>query len=145
MKSPSIIHRIKHFLEFFGKIPEEKWTQGKLARFDNQKLTMCALGHLGVEDEGKLNPEARELCELLFPIAKKSGFVNEHDLRSYYVVTSINDARERIHPLGRHPRVRILNALQQRLEMETNEITTDNSSDQALPGVLLEDSSSAVE
>jgi len=136
MKSPGLIHRIKHFLEFFGKISEEQWTQGRLVRFENGKFTMCALGHLGVEQENQLNPEGQELCELLFPVAQQAGLVTTVETTiPYWTVTAINDTgKHNPHPLGNNPRTRILTALRQRLEMETeNEITQHHSSDQTLP------------
>ena len=142
--NPAIIHRLKYYIGFFSDIPEKHWCSGSLsATRKDQRVTHCALGHLGVTHLGMLNAEAKELTKLLHPLLPSDYL--EHD-----IVPVINDGRkptyichdhllptlERLPQVipGSRPKTRILRALKKRLEMETktNEPAC-NSPAEALP------------
>ena len=126
MKSPLTIHRIKHFLEFFSKIPHRLWNSTALTYDKDGVVTHCALGHLGVKNTNSnmMSDEAKELCALMQPVAEKflktGTSINLYASPLSHCVTHINDAK---HPgyEGHHPKDRILWALNKRLEMETSE------------------------
>jgi len=125
--NPQTVHRIKHFLEFFFRIPNEKWATNQLNRGERS----CALGHLGVLNESHLNKEGLELCELLYPVARSHGYVTHNNCYDSGCVTTINDTDSAVRP---EPRDRILWALNERLQMEVQyEITGTDTSDQTLP------------
>jgi len=119
MKSPSVIHRIKFYLEFYSKIPERKWCIGRYYGVGSA----CAIGHLTwLPDPGS---HMNELNTLLQPVMVKVQGAPR-------VVPAINDGTENFSTLGNHPKKRMMTALQMRLEMETNE-PTDCTPDKTLP------------
>src|SRR5262245_12521173 len=106
--SPQVIHRIKHFIEFFAAIPSRLWCMGWSEDLAGGEKAHCALGHLGSTGAGHISKEGSELCDLLEPIGRIGD-------RGTNIVIRIND--KDVFP-GKGPRERILNALQKRLEME---------------------------
>jgi len=116
MKSPRLVHRIKHYLELFSAIPKERWCTGN---FTQPGERFCALGHLGMTTLSLPNSEALEFSELITDViapGRKSD-------PSY--VTRLNDGRHSQDLLfGSEPKNRICNVLRKRLEMETQQTET---------------------
>jgi len=98
---------IDYFIDFFSKIPEEKWCVGTMKIIDTENLTYqcCSLGHLGLKQHFEIftNKKARAL---------QAFFNTDTSGRPSCVpVTNINDDYSERHFKGATPKQRILNAL----------------------------------
>jgi ribosomal protein L18E len=92
---------LTYFIDKFSKIPKSKWTVGTITAGDG---SYCALGHMGVKDDGfgnyRYSAEAKELARL----------IRKYDP----TVTSIKDALDKIPDVndgGRNPKIRMVNYL----------------------------------
>ena len=110
------IHRIKHFMEFFTRIPSDSWCIGSLSYGERS----CALGHLGVKDMTKPTDEAVELGRLLMAETATAQTSNTTFVKK---VAQVNDGPTHGDMVnattdGESARRRVLDALQEKLEWE---------------------------
>ena len=111
--NPHVIHRLKHYLEFFSQIPGERWCTG---HFHDISGRSCALGHLGMHSGIPKETEgSKELSSLLAPLMNASGTPT-----AGIIAVHINDGRGTSYRYGKNPKTRIVNALKTCLEMETS-------------------------
>ena len=115
-KSPSKVMRTpKQFLDFFSKIPEDKWTSGELSNHGQ----CCALGHLGVKGYVVRQNDETVVQNVinLSDILQEKKCVGDIENQFDYATTTVymaNDGGTRY----RSPKKRMIYRLQQKIERQ---------------------------
>ena len=92
-------YTIDWFIDFYSKIPEEKWTTGFYVRnIGTKEISFCALGHLGIGNSSNKNRK------------KAARFLSDLFAANHLSVSGINDGLVCVFQQPT-PRQRILAAL----------------------------------
>jgi hypothetical protein len=104
-------YTIDYFIKKFKRIPQKNWITGDL----NRNGKCCVLGHLGINDNSSLSDDS--LCEnkkvySLYKIFKKHPrILNNPSTDIFYIITSINDAKDMANTGKNTPKDRVLDVL----------------------------------
>jgi hypothetical protein len=107
-------YTIKYFIDFFKKIPDNRWTTGHIVSKNGKKCSALGHAYAGNSDLKMALLSRRFDYEALVQLAPKRAIALVQIFRDSLLVAAINDGKGRFKRFGKTPKARIIRALRMR-------------------------------